>query len=158
VASVEYRLDGDSWLPYADPLVVDEYPHTVEVRAADIAGNASAVGTLEIPTTLDPAPELVKEPTVRGKTVVGYVLAATPGAWDQDDLAFSYQWLRGGEPIPGATEQLLRLTSEDVGHRLSVRVIAQRAGALPGAAVSEPTAIVTASKDATALWSLDAWS
>lgn len=145
VASVEYQLDGGSWLAYTGPLVVDEFPHTVGFRAADVAGNASFQGTLGVPTTLDPAPLALKAPMALGRTTVGSTLTATPGEWDQAEevLAFSYQWLRDGTPVPGATGQTFRLTSADVGHRLSVQVTATLEGALPGSAVSAPTAVVT---------------
>jgi beta-xylosidase len=159
VASVEYRLDGGDWTTYAEPLVVDAYPHTVGYRASDVAGNASDVGTLDVPTTLDPAPIALKPPKVQGKTTVGSTLTATPGAWDQKGLVFSYQWLRDGDPIPGATAQKLRLGNGDVGHRMSVRVTARRSGALPGFAVSSPTDVVTTTSGTTAaLWFVGGWS
>lgn len=146
VASVEYRLDDGAWLAYAGPFEVDEYPHTLAFRAADVAGNHSAEGSLAVPTTLDPAPRSVKSPKVRGKAVVGSTLTATPGAWDLTDLVFSYQWLRDGTPVPGATGQRYRIGAADVGHRLSVRVVATAAGHLPGEAVSAPTAVVVAGR------------
>jgi len=158
VALVEYRLDGADWTTYAEPLVVDEYPHTVAFRASDVAGNTSDVGALEVPTTLDPAPRALKLPKVWGKTVVGSQLTASPGSWDQTGLTFAFQWLRDGVPVTGATEQQYRLTSVDLGHRLAVEVTATRPGALPGVARSAQTALVTTKTGATseqvnaALW------
>ncbi|MDR7381862.1 family 43 glycosylhydrolase [Promicromonospora iranensis] len=99
-------------------------------------------------TSVDPLPydgvqpEALRAPKVRGRAAVGTTLAGTPGTWDKDDVTFSYQWLRDGEPVAGATRQTLRPTSADVGHRMSVRVTAQRPGAFPGVAVSEATAKV----------------
>jgi hypothetical protein len=156
VAAVEYRLDGGGWTSYTTPFVVDAYPHTVDYRATDVAGNPSAVATLDVPTTLDPAPVSVKQPLVQGKAVAGSTLTATPGAWNQKGLTFRYQWLRDGAPIVGATSQRFVLGNADVGHRLSVRVTAQGANTLPGTAVSQPTAVVTTTKGATSL--AGAWS
>ena len=151
IASVEYQLDGGTWLPYTEPVVVDAYPHTVRYRASDVAGNASSEGDLDVPTTLDPAPQALKPPAVNGKTVVGSSLTASPGAWDQKGLTFAYQWLRDGAPVPGATGQRFLLTNADVGHRMSVQVTATRPGALPGVARSAPTAVITTTKGATSL-------
>lgn len=101
-------------------------------------------------TSVDPLPydgarpESQRTPQVRGRAVVGGTLAGTPGTWDRDDVTFTYQWLRDGEPVAGATRQTLRLTSADVGHRLSVRVTAARPGAFPGEAASAATAVVRA--------------
>ena len=101
-------------------------------------------------TSVDPLPydgvqpEAVRAPKVQGKVVAGATLTGTPGTWDKRGLTFSYQWLRDGEPVGGATRQTLRLTSADVGHRLSVRVTAARPGAFPGVAVSAATPAVRA--------------
>jgi beta-xylosidase len=150
IATVEYQLDGDTWLPYAGPVVLDAYPHTVGFRATDVAGNASTEDVLDVPTTLDPAPQALKPPGVNGKTVVGSSLTGTPGSWDQKGLTFSYQWLRDGVPVSGATGQRYLLTSADVGHRLAVEVRATRPGALPGVTRSAQTAVITTTKGGTA--------
>ena len=101
-------------------------------------------------TSVDPLaydgeqPEFVRAPKVRGKAAVGGTLTGTPGTWDKDDVTFTYQWLRDGEPVAGATRQTLRVTTADVGHRLSVRVTAARPGAFPGVALSGESAEVQA--------------
>ena len=101
-------------------------------------------------TSVDPLaydgeqPESVRAPKVRGKAAVGGTLTGTPGTWDKDDVTFTYQWLRDGEPVAGATRQTLRVTTADVGHRLSVRVTAARPGAFPGVALSGESAEVQA--------------
>ncbi|MEU4362459.1 family 43 glycosylhydrolase [Promicromonospora sp. NPDC023987] len=103
-------------------------------------------------TSVDPLtydgeqPDSVRPPKVRGKAAVGGTLAGTPGTWDKDGLTFSYQWLRDGEPVAGATRQTRRLTSADVGHRMSVEVTASRPGAFPGVAVSAESATVRAKR------------
>ena len=47
VASVEYQVDGGAWTAYTVPIeVATNVAHTVAYRAADAAGNISAVGTV----------------------------------------------------------------------------------------------------------------
>jgi hypothetical protein len=76
---------------------------------------------------------------ITGRAVVGSSLVASSGTWDQDELTFTYQWLRDDAPIVGATERAYVPSGPDVGHRLSVEVTATRDGAAPGVARSAPT-------------------
>jgi hypothetical protein len=66
-------------------------------------------------------------PVVTGMHKVSYLLRVDPGVWDPG-MSFSYQWLRDGTAIPGATnsEYLLQLT--DFNTQVSVRVIASKSG------------------------------
>jgi hypothetical protein len=63
-------------------------------------------------------------PTLTGTAVEGQVLTAvTSGISDADGLgAFSYQWLRDGSDIAGATADAYTLTGTDVGAQISVVV------------------------------------
>jgi hypothetical protein len=63
-------------------------------------------------------------PTLTGAAVEGQVLTAvTSGISDADGLgAFSYQWLRDGSDIAGATAGAYTLTATDVGAQISVVV------------------------------------
>ena len=152
VAVREYRLDGGQWLAWTAPVQLDGLAHTVDVRAADVAGNASAVRSLSVdavPTTPDPtptAPVSVAVPVTAGNATVGRTLTATPGGWDQGNLTYAYQWLRDGVPIAGATTTKLELGTDDVGRRISVQVTATRAGGPAGVARSAVTAPVAKAK------------
>ncbi|WP_182376523.1 M4 family metallopeptidase [Nocardioides sp. WS12] len=53
--------------------------------------------------------------------IVGGRLTATPGQWDVPDAVVSYQWLRNGVPISGATSRIYTLTAADRGRYMSVR-------------------------------------
>lgn len=44
VASIEYNLDGESWMP-GSSLTLDDGSHTVEARATDNAGNQVITST-----------------------------------------------------------------------------------------------------------------
>ena len=61
-------------------------------------------------------------PTVTGNAVVDHVLRADPGTFSPSTATPSYRWLRGGEPISGATGAKYRLVPADVGRRITVRV------------------------------------
>ena len=66
------------------------------------------------------------DPLIMGTAQVGATLTVnTTGISDGDvtgDIDFSYQWLRDGDPISGATGSSYILTAEDSGKRISIRV------------------------------------
>ena len=101
-------------------------------------------------TSVDPLPyegvqpQAERSPGVYGLAAVGLPLVASPARWDQRGLEIGYQWLRDGEPVDGADRRTYRLTNDDAGHRMSVRVTATRPGAFPGVAVSAETPEVRA--------------
>ena len=80
-------------------------------------------------------------PTVSGEPRIGQVLTATPGEWNLDGLAFSYRWLRDGEPIVGATTPSYRVKGVDRGHALTVEVTATADGFEPVVVASAPLAV-----------------
>ncbi len=81
--------------------------------------------------------------TVSGNPTVGKKLTAHHGSWDAKGVRYSYQWLRDGAAVQGATKQTYSLGSSDAGHRLQVQVTATAKGYQDGSATSKPTAKVT---------------
>jgi len=149
VAVREYRLDGGPWLAWTGPVQLDGLAHTVDVRAADVAGNMSAVSSLSVAAVPSPAPVApasVALPVAAGNATVGKTLNATAGGWDQGNLTYAYQWLRDGVPIAGATSRSLLLGADDVDARISVQVTASRAGGPAGVARSASTSPVAKAK------------
>jgi enterochelin esterase-like enzyme len=67
------------------------------------------------------------EPTIAGTPAVGRTIAARAGTWDKG-TRFTYQWLRGGSPIRGATSRTYRLTPADVRAKVSVTVTGNKTG------------------------------
>jgi hypothetical protein len=67
-------------------------------------------------------------PGITGTPTFGSSLAASEGSWAPGTVAFSYQWLRNGVSIPGATSQSYTLVPPDVGTTIRVTVT----GAEPG--------------------------
>ena len=112
--------------------------HQLSVRAtirqfgfADVVGTAAVSGV----TSPGPAPTITSEPTI---ALSGNVATARPGQWSVAATAFSYQWLRDGAVIPGATKSSFPTTIADAGKLLSVSVVATKSGhAASTAAVSD---------------------
>jgi sugar lactone lactonase YvrE len=66
----------------------------------------------------------VDGPTVTGTLAPGATLTAGTGTWTPTPDSFTYQWLRDGVAIGGATATTYVVTSGDAGHALSVAVTA----------------------------------
>ncbi len=82
--------------------------------------------------------EATADPRVAGTPEAGQVLRAKRATWSVDDVESSWQWLRDGEEVPGATGRRYRLGAADVGSRIAVRETAT-AGDQTGSADSETT-------------------
>lgn len=89
------------------------------------------------------APQIAGVP--RFKETLEYAALEFPEA---SGVSFSSQWLRDGEPIANATETRYRLGIDDVGHRISVAVTAQKSGFEPLTVTSETTEEIGHLKDA----------
>lgn len=74
--------------------------------------------------TLSPTPR----PEITGQARLDQTLTAHPGTWGPGEVTLAYRWLRDGADIVGARETTYRLTRDDLGHHVSVRV----AGSKPG--------------------------
>jgi hypothetical protein len=85
-------------------------------------------------------------PTIKGKAVVGKKLTAKPGSWTPAGVTFTYQWLRNGQAISGATGSTYKLKNKDKGKKISVRVTGSATGYTPATATSPPTKKVKAKK------------
>lgn len=92
-----------------------------------IEGSCAAVNTV-------PPRITVGSPTLD----VGTTLSSDRGTWRiaRVALTMARQWLRDGQPIPGATGIGYILTAADRGHRISVRLDATGDGIVPGTATS----------------------
>jgi len=110
-----------------------------------VAGNAYgfSTSTKTAAVMAGNAPVAKALPAITGTTKVGKTLTASRGTWDSSGLTFTYQWLRDGKAISGATKNTYVLTSSDAGKKLSVKVTAKRAGHLAGTATSKQTAAVS---------------
>ncbi|MGA7147238.1 MAG: S8 family serine peptidase, partial [Microbacterium sp.] len=107
----------------------------------------SAVRTVLTVDSGAAAPVATAVPKISGAAKVGKTLKASAGKWDPADVTTSFQWLRDGAPIDGATTAQYKVTQADVGTTLSVRVTATHEGSInPGTAVSEGVFVKFTSK------------
>ncbi|MCZ4499960.1 MAG: exported protein of unknown function [Marmoricola sp.] len=124
---------------------------TYTVRAADIGSPVSVLVRANVPGYLEgsassgsftvtrgPAPTPTTSPVLSGKPAVGELLSTSRGAWSDPDVVISYQWVRDGIPISGATSSSYLVRLGDIGHTLAAAVFA-RSGA------NEPGAVTTSS-------------
>ncbi|AWB92107.1 alpha-L-rhamnosidase [Aeromicrobium chenweiae] len=155
VDTVEYRVAGGEWATYTAPVSLSKAAQTVAYRATDLAGNTSAVRTVDVtaaPAPVPgPAPRVKKAPVVKGTLKAGRVLRTTKGAWDLKGLTYSRQWMRNGRAISGATATTYRLRTTDVGARISVKVTAAKSGHRNGSATTARTGKIRAASSRTAL-------
>lgn len=124
----------------------------VRVKATNSGGSASATSTASavIAATGSGAPVNTKEPSISGSTVQGQTLTANRGSWSgASPITYTYQWLRCDAnaancgAIAGETSSNRTIASDDVGHRLRVRVTASN-GSGSSSADSNGTAVVSA--------------
>ena len=88
------------------------------------------------------APERVtatQPPLVKGDPVFDGRLVAGTGHWDPAAVSLAYQWLRAGQPVPGATERTYVPGLDDLGRRIRVEVTATDAAGESATSRSEPT-------------------
>ena len=104
----------------------------------------SPTTTTEAPVTVKATPQPVVNsvlPTISGSAVLGQTLTAKAGTWTTG-ATLTYQWLREGQPITGATAATYKVTTADAGQRISVRVTGTKSGMTATSATSALTAKV----------------
>ena len=82
-------------------------------------------------------------PAVTGTATQGQTLTCSSGTWSKSPT-ISYQWLRAGVPISGATASTRVLAAGDVGSKMSCRVTASRNGFSATATSAETTTVIAA--------------
>jgi hypothetical protein len=71
-----------------------------------------------------PAPVNTVSPSISGTTEVGETLTVSNGTWSGSVDSYSYQWLRDGSPISGATSSTYTPVVADSGATISAEVTA----------------------------------
>lgn len=103
-----------------------------------------AIGSLALTGTATSIFATVSAPSIGNLSpTVGDTLDATVPAW-APAAEFSYQWLRNGQPIGGATSVSYAVTVADAGHRISVMVTGTATGHVPESRTSSSTQSVAA--------------
>ncbi|WP_231249478.1 Ig-like domain repeat protein [Nocardioides furvisabuli] len=110
------------------------YPFKVTALDANNTVLGSAQSSFVVDARLvATAPPEVQAPTGTG---VGATLTSTPPSWNQADVSTTYQWLRDGQPIAGATGTTYVLTVSDFNRIVSLRVTGKKSGFTDGVTVS----------------------
>lgn len=92
----------------------------------------------------------VSFPTLSGRAQTGLRLTVLPGTWGTSPSSpagattFTYQWLRNGKAIAGATAAAYTIAVADVGTKVAAAVTAKRAGYADGRAVTPAVAVSAA--------------
>lgn len=122
------------------------------VVTGHLAGHAEAQVTSAMSATVtkpatppdpEPVPPVVGSaaPAISGTPKVGVKLRAVASRWESG-VAFSYQWMRSGKPIAGATSAFYVPTATDRGRRLGVQVLGAKAGKVAVSRISAASATV----------------
>ena len=123
---------------------------------ADFNESRTSAQTAMVPAINTPA---TGTPTISGAATVGQTLTANQGSLaDSDGLPdgpfptdYSFQWLRDGVAISGATARTYTVTTADAGARLSVRVSFEDGADFNESRTSAQTAMVPANNPATGM-------
>ncbi|MGV8970503.1 MAG: ExeM/NucH family extracellular endonuclease [Microbacteriaceae bacterium] len=152
VGTVTVSLDGEEL--GSAPLVfsiVDFYDEqgtatvTITVPEGVSGSQTLAVAVAETGTTANIPIEFTTQletianvtvPSITGSARVGAVVTAQPGSWNVEGTSYSYQWLRNGDVIEGATNAQYTVSSADAGTLLSVAVTASKDGYASATATS----------------------
>jgi hypothetical protein len=149
-ASANGSLRGITWDgKNADGSLVPPgtYSYTLASTGSDGSGSVVAVdgtNTALGQVHVKAIPVTAGVPVIWGAAAVGSTLKASPGTWGPSNAALSYQWLRDGQPIGGATDTSYAVVPADVGHGVSVRVT----GSLGTESAVAASAAVTVSQGA----------
>jgi len=110
---------------------------SVRVSGTPAGGTAASATSAAVTVAAAPVTVVPGTPTISGTPRVGSVLTANTGTWSPSGLSFTYQWVRNGAVIAGATARTYTAVAADAGATVSVRVTGTPAG---GAGVSATSA------------------
>jgi fibronectin-binding autotransporter adhesin len=124
------------------------------VTGATLSGKAYGVHTITGPpgkvrlAPLTAPPANSAEPSVPASAHPGDTISCATGTWTGSPT-YSFQWLRDGSPISGATAAEYTVTAGDVGKSITCRVTATNSGGSTNAESSAlvPTALPTPPSD-----------
>ncbi|MBB2944948.1 hypothetical protein FB565_004681 [Actinoplanes lutulentus] len=103
-------------------------------RAGHQPGTAASAATAAVAKAK--APKATKKPKITGTPKVGKKLTANVGTWLPKVDSYRYQWRVNGKVIKGATGRTLKLKSAWRNKKITVTVIAKKAGHVDGKAIS----------------------
>lgn len=117
---------------------------------SSVSGRSASVTSHAVTVPVLAAPQVTKPVRVTGTVRLGHKVKASPVRWDVSGTRTTYQWLRSGKAIKGATSSSYRLTRADVGKKISVRVTGTALGHRTATATSRATKVKKAKTKVTA--------
>jgi len=115
------------------------------VVAINSAGQSAIARSAATNTVLPAIPVNTALPTIGGTAQIGQTLSASTGGWTNSPTSFAYQWSDSATgPIGGATASAYVPTSANLGHTLTVSIVATNAVGSSTPATSAATSAVTA--------------
>lgn len=150
------RASGESGAPAdpagSDPAISPDAHFAAFTTSSDLGGNPGNENELWLRQLEPQAPYNTDPPTVLppqgGPTALGPggEVTCEEGAWFPAATSYTYRWLRGGQPIEGATSRSYVLTQDDQGMDIACEVTATNESG-PGHATSAPLTISTPSAE-----------
>ena len=101
---------------------------SVRVEVADAEGDTGAATSAQTTPVKRSKLKNKTRPSVSGEQRFTETVRATPGRWSPGPTRTSYQWLRSGKPIKGATKERYTFAPGDVNKRIRVRVTVKAPG------------------------------
>jgi len=80
----------------------------------------------------------VSSPTISGQPLAKETITVVDASWSPQPTEITYQWLRDGVAIEGATSKTYTLKTTDVGHDIAVWATGTKEGYAPKSVVSSP--------------------
>ena len=115
--------------------------------AVTTLSTSSTEATVRIQAPPTSPPVNSSPPVVAGTARLGETLTCSLGSWDYRPTSYSYQWLRDGNDISGATSRYYTVVSTDLSTSLSCRVAASNIRGSVSASSNALQPIVTLPSD-----------
>lgn len=121
-------------------LVAADLGARISVRVTGALGASSVITTSATTSAVKAGALQAATPTLSGTAKVGSRLTAKTGTWTTG-TTFTYQWLRDGVRIAGATRSTYTPSASDATRRLTVRVTGTKPGYTSAAKTSTSVAV-----------------
>lgn len=131
-ATFEALADGSATVTASDLTSVTS--ESVRSTTPELGSATTVIGKKS-----GPVPTVV--PSIAGTARVGYVQTVDTGEWNVDSLDFTFQWLSGGLPVPGAEGTTFRARPGDAGKKLTIVITASAPGYSPTTLAASSSAI-----------------
>jgi len=137
----QVAIKGATGATYTVPAALRGKRLTVTVTAKRPAYQNTTRQSAAVTVGWGIAPKATKTPKITGTVRVGRTVQASVGAWSPKASAYRYEWRLNGKVIKGAAAAKLKIRKSWAGKRLTLVVIAKRAGHTDGRAAGATVTI-----------------